>query len=497
MQHKTVFELLESLTDSEKGELVFVVNNKRRKGTYKNDLILYLLSQKKLPTKLDVYKALYKKKGEPYSEEAYQRLITRTASDVLECMTGFIQKTTLEFDEIDVIKIQILQKATLLHYLIGKKSKMALISSLREDIIKSASEYEFYPILIENLYLKKYDCSLIEGEKAYFELENSIIHFERCLSSLRKSSELFNIFKIKSLRTSVHDNKTFGKMLQEHIQTLTKEYEISSSPTVKYFLLQHELSISYLEKDYVNAKKKCLEMKKLVEENKSINRIDRLGIIYDNLAKCDVFLFDYSSALIWSKNAQLCFKNQSRNHWISLEQEFLINIYTKYFQRAEETLNTIFIGQKNNKSPFERNTLLFYKAILHLKNGKYKKAIAILGERTEISQDSIGWDFWTRILIINLNVLLENDDFAHKGVINLKKQIQRISKGKEFRERDMIVFKIMTELSKYGFSNSQKIPKVKLLLQKLKEPKNKWEPFSAEVIPFDELLSLKFKKYKD
>ena len=99
-----------------------------------------------------------------------------------------------------------------------------------------------------------------------------------------------------------------------------------------------------------------MQLKKIVEENKSINRIDRAGIIYDNLAKCDAYLLNYSQAIIWSKNAQLCFKAGSRNYWVSLDQELLINIYQRNIPKAEQILVEIYKYQKNDKSVLARNS---------------------------------------------------------------------------------------------------------------------------------------------
>ena len=492
MQHKEIYELLAILTDCERNNLVLIIKSNRAKML--NDLVVFLLSQNELPTKEQVLKALYKKE-KPNSESAYQRIITRAVSDILELLNYFIKKETKEFYEIDIAKIEIHQKSALLQFLVAKKSKITLIGTLRDEIIASATEFEFYPILIEQLYLKKFHSSLLEGETAYFEFEKEIAHFESCLYSIRKANELFNILKMKSLKTSVHDKKTFGKLLRKHLNILISEYKISKSPTVQYFLFQHQLSLCYLDKKYVGAKRKCLQLKKIVEENKSINRIDRAGIIYDNLAKCDAYLLNYSQAIIWSKNAQLCFKAGSRNYWVSLDQELLINIYQRNIPKAEQILVEIYKYQKNDKSVLERDTLLFYNAILCLEKGHYSKALSFLEERNEITKDAIGWDFWTRIITIYLNVLLGKDDVALKGVVSIKKQMQRISKNTDFRERDMIVFEIFLQLSKKGFSTFQPIAKIELLLTKLKETKNQWKPFTAEVIPFEKLFSMKYKKY--
>ena len=172
-----------------------------------------------------------------------------------------------------------------------------------------------------------------------------------------------------------------------------------------------------------------------------------------------------------------------------------LHIYERNISGAEKILDEILKNEKNNKSIFERNTLLFYKAIIWLEKGQFQKALDIIEDSEEITKDTIGWDFWTRIMTIYLNILLENDDVAFKCVTNLKKQIQRISKHKEFRERDMVVFKKLLELAKKGFSIYEAYPKVNTLLSQLKEPENKWVPFSSELIPFEQLLRMKFKKY--
>ena len=208
-----------------------------------------------------------------------------------------------------------------------------------------------------------------------------------------------------------------------------------------------------------------------------------------------MYLLDYTEAITWSKKAQCCFKAGSRNQGVSLQQELLMNIYERNISEAEKILEEILKNEKNNKSIFERNTLLFYKAIIWLEKEQFQKALDIIEDSEEITKDTIGWAFWTRIMTIYLNILLENDDVAFKCILNLKKQIQRISKHKEFRERDMLVFKVLMELGKKGFSTYEVYPKVNMLLAKLKEPKNHWVPFSSELIPFEQLLKKKFKKY--
>ena len=139
--------------------------------------------------------------------------------------------------------------------------------------------------------------------------------------------------------------------------------------------------------------------------------------------------------------------------------------------------------------------LRFYKAILLFENGELQSAFSILNEKLEISKDSIGWNFWARVMCIQINVLLKKEDKASAAVVSLKKQMQRISKDKSFRERDNIIFKILFELHNKVFSTNISIPKVKLLLSKLSEKKNEWKPFTAELIPFETLFKAKYKGY--
>ena len=494
MQHKDVFELLFILTEKEKKALVSTIKRKTKKKTYSNELIFFLLSQKKLPTKEQVVKAVYKT-GSYYSEEAYCKLVQRTASDIMEMLNASISKDTGSFEEIDLGQIEIYQKLALLQYIIGKKSIITSVIIIREQIMRLAIELELYQLLIEQLYQKKYDVALLEGEKAALEIEKKIAHFERCDIAFRKAPDLYLLIKEKSLQTTVHEKSIYRAMLQKHIGILVKEYRLSKSPTVKYYLIQHQISLCYLNEDYQKAKKKCFEILELMRSNVSIRRKSRIGIMYDNLAKCDIYLKNYLEAIDYVKVAQGHYEPQSRNCWISLELEFVANLQMQNFKRAKEILENIVTGHKKSKSYFERDMLRFYKAILLFENGELQSAFSILNEKLEISKDSIGWNFWARVMCIQINVLLKKEDKASAAVVSLKKQMQRISKDKSFRERDNIIFKILFELHNKVFSTNISIPKVKLLLSKLSEKKNEWKPFTAELIPFETLFKAKYKGY--
>ena len=151
MQHKDVFDLISILTEKEKEGLVNIINNRRKKRTLSNELIFFLLSQKKVPTKEQAVKAVYKTSSN-YSEVAYCKLIQRAASDIIEMLNSSVSKDTDSFEEIDLKQIELYQKLALLQYIIGKKSSISSVIIIREQIIRLATELEFYQLLIEQLY---------------------------------------------------------------------------------------------------------------------------------------------------------------------------------------------------------------------------------------------------------------------------------------------------------------------------------------------------------
>ncbi len=77
---------------------------------------------------------------------------------------------------------------------------------------------------------------------------------------------------------------------------------------------------------------------------------------------------------------------------------------------------------------------------------------------------------------------------------NLRKQISRVSRTKSFRQRDVEIFKLLILLSKKDFTYQPEI--IKKHFSFIKESKLFWQPVSAELIPFEDLLAIKYPELK-
>ncbi|MBA3986251.1 MAG: hypothetical protein H0X63_06720 [Flavobacteriales bacterium] len=142
-------------------------------------------------------------------------------------------------------------------------------------------------------------------------------------------------------------------------------------------------------------------------------------------------------------------------------------------------------------SEFELSRFRIYKVYISIVKGEYANARNSLLIKEEVSKDTIGWDFWSRILYIMTCLLMNKEDGATIGIENLQRQMSRISKFSSFRKRDTEIFRFLLLLSKNGFKYEHQKNKLFHLFSNKKD-EIIWKPLTAELIPFENFLNLKY-----
>ena len=492
MYHKELFEILNLLNEKEKAELELILFSKKKKDTFTNNFIKFLSDQKEIPGTEDIYRKVFKNK-QPLSDSSFKKLVSRATTEVLNNINiMLINNTPEDLDEKEVIKLKILQKLSALEFLMAKGSRIKTTEVLRDEIIKLATEIRFYPVLIFQLNVKKYMLAFRLGNQGLQEIEEKIKYYEACAKADKISLDLS--YKIKLEFWSVTNDIIYQKeVLNKHILILTKELESTNSPIVMYFLLYHKLWLSYAEENYENATELCMEIHKLIKENLILRNKNAYGIIYDNIAKCHIHLKNYSQAIALIKKSRELFGKGTRNYCLTLEHEFLCCFYNNQVNFAEDLLKQLLLHLKRENGPVEFDILKFYQGVIKLKKGEFAKALKIMDNKYEFSKDKAGWNLWTRIIKILLLIYTGQEDKATLAIENLNKQAQRTLKTLFIRERDKVILKILNELSKNGFSDRY-FAKTSSLLIELNTKECAWEPFTAELIPFEEMLHIHFKK---
>ncbi|MBA3901935.1 MAG: hypothetical protein H0X62_17320 [Bacteroidetes bacterium] len=334
----TFYNLLKTLDKQQRLELLEIFSSISKKPISSESSVKFMefmLKAKDLPTHKEIADAVYGN-GKAVPEGTIRKLIYRTRNRVLDYLSVQISERKLvASNEIDQVKIEMLNKATLWQYL-RLEGNLQVADDLQNEIIAVAEEYEFYPLLLEHLSNKRNSTILKKGEKAVKKIDLKITLYQKSFSYLNIALQWNHQLKINAGYAKYENNVLYDKEILKQSLVLKKFHEETGSVLLKYFYLNHSFYISNATLNYTNAKQDALALLNLAKGQKPLHRKDRLGIIYNNLALLDLNLKDYGAALKYLKLGQSCFKRDTRNYYITIIQEFLIRFYDGDFKTLQK-----------------------------------------------------------------------------------------------------------------------------------------------------------------
>jgi hypothetical protein len=130
--------------------------------------------------------------------------------------------------------------------------------------------------------------------------------------------------------------------------------------------------------------------------------------------------------------------------------------------------------------------------------GDYKKSNIQLQDTKEIENEKEGWNIGIRLLQIFLTLETEKIDLADQRIESLRKHIERTSKMKSVRKRDVVIFRILRHLAMNGFDFKETwLDKKKdFVLLQSEMSDYKWIPRSHELIIFHQWFEAKARQKK-
>jgi tetratricopeptide (TPR) repeat protein len=404
------------------------------------------------------------------------------------------EKREIGQDELDRYVVLIRRKVALFHILLSKTGNSALLVSEMEEIIRLSKKYELFSSLIEQLKFKKWLRSIREGEKVLFELNKEIDFYIRCNNALNKATDCYYIAMIRSNFKSSADKRSFQKYLRESIAILNEECRATGSPIVSYYTKQLELMYHESLDDVKVTHDVCMELLKIVKDNKSVFRKQRIAIVYDHLASSDIRLGDFELAVKNALAAQKNFIRYSANYYTSVEYEFLARFYDEDLERSNVLCQILLKSAKNEMGDFRYAKYLFYQANVLCMQKKYKEANKVLNYRLQLSKDKQGWDLSMRILKIQVLVEMDRYDEASSQVSSLMKHVERSFSKDELKPREKLIIKILRMLEHEGFSSTRILLKLEEACIHLADHNTyPWEPISSELIPFEKWLANRYR----
>jgi tetratricopeptide (TPR) repeat protein len=293
------------------------------------------------------------------------------------------------------------------------------------------------------------------------------------------------------------DEKKKLKWLQNVIAEIETENLDIKSPHVNYSLRFLEIECCQLTNDYAGARSACTDWLNIVRNNKSVYRRQRIGIVYNNLSRCDYYLGNFEQAAEWAQEAQKYFPLNSENYCISLEQEFYALFATRQYGLSTDIAKKMISGATRKElGEFRYSKYNYLHSNALFMQRKLDAALDILAEEREISTDKAGWEIGARILNVMTLIEMLKFDLASKVIISLKRFFIRTDKITPVSQRDKTILNLLLILERAGFMFSSlngSTEKHLVTLHSLDE-KYRWEPFTPELIPFHEWFAGKMKK---
>jgi tetratricopeptide (TPR) repeat protein len=446
-----------------------------------------------------------------YNATAFDKLKLRLQEKALDfLLTDISNDKKNELDEADLAIIKIKKKSAQFQQLYYSKKRLPdLLYGLLDEIIFLAKEYEQYSMLVDHLRHKKNMVSWKKGRKEFETISREMNFYSKCSRLYNKAEHYYYQLGMLNVYDGKPDEARKFKFLKKAIPEIAEENKIYKSPHVRYSLKILELEYYQLLNNYAKARSVCLEWLKIVRNNKSVFRRQRLGIVYDNLSRCELYLAlskhisdpeeageFYVFALKSARDAQKYFNAGSENLCIALEQEFYALFAMEQFAQAEETARKMLNSatrKELGEFRFAKYNVLLANALFKLR--RFTEAQNILSQELEISKDKAGWETGARILnIMSLIEMLKLDE-AGMAVLSLRQFYKRTEKKSRVSPRDKKILNLLQVAERAGFMFSTLNGNTDKYMSPLcSEDKDlRWEPFTHEVIPFHEWFAGKMK----
>ncbi len=259
--------------------------------------------------------------------------------------------------------------------------------------------------------------------------------------------------------------------------------------------LMLELQLSHYEENYAYAENLLFRLIHLTESNKSVRYLSRISINYMNLAYTQFFLHKFEEAFENSKKAAKVFLTQSQDLNIYKEASVFALIYLKRYSAAEETLQQILDSGTLGNMPEQLSKRHIIMAVIKYLQGEYKAAFKHLQQTKEVETDREGWNLGIRMMNIYLTLSTEKIELADQRIGSMRKHIERTARMRHLRKRDVVIFRILSQLSRSGFDFKEVWEERRKDFDLLRSDQSdyRWIPRSHELIIFDQWFEAKMK----
>jgi len=434
------------------------------------------------------------------SKDSYRKLLERFRERMLESM--LFEDNLLEVDSFYSVSIlpiiksrKMLSKLQILRSRGTGKDKKELKKTLKEEI-KIAEKFELFDelLILKRIYYEDISYQDFEyyGNARDLLKEIEIIR-EKNILVLRSRvyvNELIYDVQFKSMQqiAIISDLKNAINFLNE----ANRNFKIAKVEFNNFLL---KIQYSHYIYDYLTAEKQLIELSTFIKNQEAVYSRSVLVESYMNLSYTQLYLYKFNDALLSMALIHPFYDSlliDVRNFYV--ENEIFIHIYLQNYNKAERVALKI-LDSGFNMTPMNNYRCNYLLAVTYFLSKRYKESFRLLQDTKEIENDKEGWNLGVRMLQIYLTLDTDKVDLADQRIASLRKHIDRTSKLKTVRKRDIVILRIVNHLSRSGFDFKEvwEDRKKDFALLRSSDRDYLWEPRTHEMIVFDQWFESKVK----
>lgn len=390
--------------------------------------------------------------------------------------------------------IELRKLISLLHIVMARGVPAKEMNRLLNRGVSLSKKFEKFEELLIFLNYKLLHVGFIHGFFKQKELYEEISLAERHRAALFESRNLMFKYITDQQHKSIDDYKLTNeiKSASDRCRELYEETKLYNVLSDWYIL---EMQYCHYTFNYKRAEVLQLEFLNHIFQSPALLQKNRICDNYVNLAITQVYLYKYSEALLSINNAIKYAPMIIEAHNYYNDQLTFIFIYLKQYESALEVLSKLMKNMDFGSADAQISLRQYKLACTLFLMKDFKNCFQELQATTEIEDDRDGWNIGVRMLQIYLTLETEKIDLADKKIENLRKHIERTVKMKSIRKRDVVIFRLLTHLSRCGFDFKEvweeRQKDFKLL--RSDDPDYRWIPRSHELILFDQWFESKVK----
>jgi hypothetical protein len=479
---KTLHALLHSFNLQQVGYIRSVIKRGRETGESKYILLFdFMLESQSTPSLKATAAKLYKTPP----DSRITKLASRLEEKVLEIVISekFLEQysSIVEFDIRSVRLRKTVAQYTALQLAVGADW---YVRHLLDKAIQNASKCGNSAALLD-LYANRRTYAMDKKSLAYYNQQMD--YFKKCWEVdnmvLKFYLMVVQFGTFQGTATPEKIRITLKRMIDEIEKN--KEFLFSARTKMRYALIR----IDYYHRihQYENAKQIIVEARKIADLD-MFGHQEYNARFMTELGGCEGYLGNYKKAIQCYEKGLKILKGISRqNYYISLTRLFSPVFYLDRLSYAQRIVEELCAIAHLRQDDIRFSKYVYYRACIDFRRRKFNDVVKNLSTTYSLNKDKIGHDFAIRILRIQSLIMLQKLDEASAGIHALRKHVSRYAKKFYLSARDKAMLKILLLAERRGFSGPAKKAESDLV-EKLKAKKGEymWEPFTNELIRFQE-----------